>query len=193
MKQISEKLTQYVIRSGVVPPESYPVYQYGFQVGLELFCSFVICCIVAILLNMILEFIIFTVIFMMLRTYAGGVHLEKFASCLVCSVGVQTLILIIDDSVKVSLSASWVIILISSILVIKNSPVESENKELSHMEKKSLKKITKKVVFGIILFTIICSLLGTDRIVFLIALVFVAVTISQYIGLLKYRNNKMLS
>lgn len=190
MKQISEKLTQYVIRSGAVPPESYSVYQYGFQVGLELFCSFVTCFVVALMLNMILEFIIFTAIFMLLRTYAGGVHLEKFISCLICSVCVQTLILIINDLLKVSLSISWVLILICSILVIKNAPVESENKELSLCEKKSLKRITVKVVFGIIFFTIICSLLGIDRIVFLIALVFIAVMISQYIGLIKYHINQ---
>ena len=190
MKQISEKLTQYVIRSGAVPPESYSIYQYGFQVGLELFCSFMTCCVVAIILNMILEFVIFTAIFMMLRTYAGGVHLERFSSCLMCSVGVQTLILSINDLLKVSLFVSWTLILICSILVIKNAPVESENKKLSLSERKSLKRITKKVVFSVIFFTIICCLLGTDRIVFLIALVFIAVLISQYIGLIKYHTNQ---
>ena len=190
MKQISDKLTQYVIRSGAVPPESYLIYQYGFQVGLELLCSFMICCIVAIILNMILEFAIFTVIFVVLRTYAGGVHLERFSSCLICSVGVQTLILSINDLLEVSLFVSWALILICSILVIKNAPVESENKKLSLSERKSLKRITKKVVFSVIFFTIICSLLGTDRIVFLIALVFIAVLISQYIGLIKYHTNQ---
>lgn len=190
MKHISDKLTQYVIRSGAVPPELYPVYQYGFQVGLEVICSFVTCFIVAIILNMILEFVIFTAIFMALRTYAGGVHQEKFISCLICSVGVQTLILIIYDSLKVPFFIAWALIIICSILIIKNAPVESANKELNSFEKKSLKVITKKVVFGINFFAVICSLLGTGRIVFLIALVFVAVMISQYIGLIKYRTNQ---
>ena len=39
---------------------------------------------------MIPEFVVFTGIFMLLRTYAGGVHLNSFGTCYVCSVAVQT-------------------------------------------------------------------------------------------------------
>lgn len=190
MKKISDKLTQYVIKSGVVSPESYAVYQYGFQVGLELLSSFAICCIVAILLNMFLEFIIFTVIFIVLRTFAGGVHLEKFTSCLFCSVSVQTLVLFLYNSIKAPISISWVLILVCSIALVNNSPVESENKELSLSEKRLLKKTTKKIILSIILFSIMCSFYGNDSIVFLVALTLLVVMLSQYIGMIKYCVNK---
>lgn len=36
MKQLSEKITKYVIKTGAVSPELYVVYQYGFQIGLEI-------------------------------------------------------------------------------------------------------------------------------------------------------------
>lgn len=192
MKQISEKLTQYIIKSGAVSPESYAVYQYGFQVGLEMLCSLTICCITAILLDMILEFVIFTAIFMLLRTYAGGIHLERFSSCLICSVGVQTLVLFLYSSINLPFSISWTLIVLCSIVIVKMSPVECENRELNCNEKKSFKMITKKIVFGVVLFSIICTLFRRDRIVFLVALILLVVMISQYIGKRKYgfKNDK---
>lgn len=96
MKWLSEKLTNYVIKTGVVSKELYAVYQYGFQIGLEMFCCFTACFIIAIYLHIISEFIIFTGIFIMLRTYAGGIHLNCFGSCLICSVVVQTVALLIS-------------------------------------------------------------------------------------------------
>ena len=80
MKQLSEKIAKYVIKTGVVSPELYVVYQYGFQIGLEMLCCFVTCLSIAIYMHMIPEFAIFTGIFMLLRTYAGGVHLNSFGS-----------------------------------------------------------------------------------------------------------------
>ena len=88
MKRLSEKLTAYIINAGAVSEELYAVYQYGFQIGLEMLCCFVTCLSVAIYMHMIPEFAIFTGIFMLLRTYAGGVHLNSFGSCFICSVTV---------------------------------------------------------------------------------------------------------
>ena len=81
MKRLSEKLTAYVINAGVVSEELYAVYQYGFQIGLEMLCCFAFCLGIAIYLHMILQFIVFTGIFMLLRTYAGGIHLNSFGAC----------------------------------------------------------------------------------------------------------------
>lgn len=91
MKQLSEKITEYVIKTGAVSSESYDIYQYGFQIGLEMLCCFVTCLSIATYMHMIPEFAIFTGIFMLLRTYAGGVHLNSFGSCFICSVTVQTM------------------------------------------------------------------------------------------------------
>mgnify|MGYP003209758882 FL=1 len=89
MKRVSEKLTAYIINAGTVSEELYAVYQYGFQIGLEMLCCFVACLSIAIYMHMIPEFAIFTGIFMLLRTYAGGVHLNSFGSCFICSVTVN--------------------------------------------------------------------------------------------------------
>lgn len=108
MRRLSEKLTEYVIKTGTVSSESYDIYQYGFQIGLEMLCCFVTCLSIAIYMHMIPEFAIFTGIFMLLRTYAGGVHLNSFGSCLELKVEKQ----IVQYHNCIVLHKSWIALLI---------------------------------------------------------------------------------
>ena len=69
MKYFSEKLTSYIVKSGAVPEESYEIYQYGFQIGLEMLSCLLTCFGIAVYLHMIPEFAVVTGIFMMLRSF----------------------------------------------------------------------------------------------------------------------------
>ena len=53
MKYLSEKITDYVIKTGAASEESYAIYQYGFQIGLEMVSCFLTCFCIAIWLHMI--------------------------------------------------------------------------------------------------------------------------------------------
>lgn len=190
MKRLSEKLTGYIIKTGTVSEELYAVYQYGFQIGLEMLCCFVICLSIAIYLHMIPEFIIFTGIFMLLRTYAGGVHLNSFLACLICSVTVQNLVLFIDSTWILPTVIAWVITLISISLIWKCAPVENVNRELDSNEKEHCKKVTMRILIGVFSFTCICTLYGAEKIVSLVAWTVLVILISQYIGVVKYKIEK---
>lgn len=187
MKRISEKLTCYVIKTGVVSEESYAIYQYGFQIGLEMLCCFVICLGVAIYMHMILEFIVLTGIFMLLRSYAGGVHLNSFVSCFICSVTVQTVILLINKLNQLPLGIAWGIILVSAVLIQKLAPVETENRKLDRREKEHCKKMVIKILVCITIFAVCCTVGNLNGLVSLIALIVFVVLVSQYIGILKYK------
>lgn len=187
MKWLSEKLTNYVIKTGVVSKELYAVYQYGFQIGLEMFCCFTACFIIAVYLHIISEFIIFTGIFIMLRTYAGGIHLNSFGSCFICSVVVQTVALLISITYQFPIKSAWIIIIISAILIYKLSPVESISRKLDKEEKKHCKKITLIIIISICIFAGCCTLGCAYKAVSLIALTMMIVFISQCFGIIKYK------
>ena len=157
MKYFSEKLTSYIVKSGAVPEESYEIYQYGFQIGLEMLSCLLACFGIAVYLHMIPEFVVFTGIFMLLRTYAGGVHLNSFGTCYVCSVAVQTLVMYFNNKYKFTVSIAWILILMSAILILKAAPVESINRELDNTEKEHCQKVTMKILMGVIAFAICCT------------------------------------
>lgn len=190
MKQLSEKLTRYVIKDGSASEESYAIYQYGFQIGLEMLCCFVVCLGIAIYMHMIPEFAVFTVIFMLLRTYAGGVHLNSFGACFICSVVVQTLTLLIDSKYKFTITNALLIILVSAILILKAAPVESINRELESDEKEHCKKVTMEILIGVFTFVGCCTIAGAEDMVSLVALTVLIILISQYVGVAKYKIEK---
>lgn len=186
MKWLSEKITDYVVKNDAVSEESYAIYQYGFQIGLEMLCCFVVCMGIAVYLHMIPEFIVFTGIFMLLRTYAGGVHLNSFAGCFFCSVAVQTCTLWIAGIYEFSIYAAWSIILISTVLILKMAPVENMNRELDSEEKAHCKKVTMKILIAVLVFAASCTIVGLKDIVSLTAWTVSVILISQYIGAIKY-------
>ena len=59
MDRLSTKLTNYILLKGVIEENDFEIYQYGFQRFLELFINIMCSIIIAILLNMKLECIVF--------------------------------------------------------------------------------------------------------------------------------------
>ena len=70
MDRLSTKLTNYILLKGVIEENDFEIYQYGFQRFLELFINIMCSIIIAILLNMKLECIVFFLFFIPLR-YRG--------------------------------------------------------------------------------------------------------------------------
>ena len=190
MSYLSGKITDYIIKMGVISDELYEVYQYGFQIGMEMFSCFAVCLVIAIYLHTILEFAVFTMIFMLLRTYAGGIHMNSFSGCFICSVTVQTIILIINRQYTLACPVSWLIIFCGALLILKVAPVENINRELDLDEKKHCKEVTIKVLIGIIFFSAGCTLGRISNRVSLIALTILLVLVSQYLGIAKYKYEK---
>ena len=180
MKQLSERITDYIVKSGAISEESYAIYQYGFQIGLEMGSCFLVSLGIALYLHMIPQFFVFTGIFMLLRTYAGGLHLNSYLGCFICSTAVQTITLLINSQYAIMFPVAWGIILISTALILKNAPVENINRELDAEEKKHCKEVTMKILAGVLIFSIGCTVAGLDSIVSLISMTMLIVSISQY-------------
>ena len=83
MRKVAKLLTDYVIKKSMVDEADREVYEYGFVITLEVGLFLVASLFIALKLDMVLEGIFFFVIFSPLRSYAGGLHLEKFWICFV--------------------------------------------------------------------------------------------------------------
>lgn len=78
MNGIARILTDYVIYKGMVKEEERSIYEYGFVVAMETGLSLIIIFFVAGILHMVVEGILFFIVFIPLRSYAGGLHLEHY-------------------------------------------------------------------------------------------------------------------
>lgn len=187
MRILADKLAKFVVHTGVVLEDEFDMYQYGLQTGLEMTTCFAAGMCIAIYMHLIPEFLIFITSFIFLRTYAGGLHSENFWSCFLCSVSSQTMILLINKLSHISIMFSWISIAICSIAVIYLSPVANLNREYEEIEKKYFRKKVSEVIQCILLFALLCTILGKEKYMSLIAFTMLLTLGSQYLGKIKYK------
>lgn len=130
---------------------------------------------------------------MLLRTYAGGVHLNSFWKCFICSVAVQTSVLVLNDLYELSLRNAWGIIIFSSVLILWILPVQNINRELDDDEKTHGKKTVVKIIIAFFVFAGFCTFAHINEMVSLMAFVVLTVLISQCVGIVKYKIEKNIS
>ena len=189
MKKIIVLLTKYVIKKGMVSEEDKEIYEYGFMVALEMGISVLACLSIMFLMKMFVEGILFFIIFIPLRAYAGGLHMSKFIYCFLLSCLTFFVVLI---SVKYFLLPSYVSIAIIFAMVCcvyYLYPVENQNRIVDKDENRYFKRKLKKVLSLDICIAIICSITREKTYLMLIAATFFMVVITMYLGKWKAKIN----
>ena len=136
MEKVSKFLTDYIIRKGMVDEEDRNMYEYGFVITMEVGLFVIFCLIMTLQLHMFINGILFFIVFVPLRSYSGGLHLEKYHSCLILSCVTFLGILMIVKHIKMPMWVSFVILVILTIFVyilysiVKGNKTQS-NKTLS--------------------------------------------------------------
>jgi accessory gene regulator B len=144
-KTIASKISDSVIQSGMLPEEDQDICEYGLQqlftILLNVFTAILIGC----SFGLILESIVALLVFIPLRSYAGGFHFDNPILCYVASSFVVCMQMAF---IKWShLEYSMIPVSIFLIVFIGNiAPVASENKPLLKKEATKYKKTTRRIL-----------------------------------------------
>ncbi len=137
---IREKLLRAMIENKVIDPDEAEIYSFGVQLLSETVISFVVFFIIAALLGMLTEYIVFMAAFAALRQYAGGSHAGTFLRCLLIScVIVMSLYLPLKftgDGTLFIYTGSALSLPVIAVL----SPVDSVYKPIADEDKKKYRK-----------------------------------------------------
>ena len=186
MKRLEEILTDYVIQKGMVKEEDRELYEYGFTMTIEVGLFVLSCLFVSLYLHMLMEGILFFLIFAPLRSYAGGLHLDKFHSCFVLSCLTFSGILLIVRYAHIPMLFSFIALFILEAAVYALYPVENINREVDSEENRFFKKKLKIFLAVDLLLAVICAVLKKECYVFLISVTFFMTVITMILG--KYKN-----
>lgn len=189
MKRISEGLSDYVIQKGMVKEEDRELYEYGFTITIEAGLFALFCLFVALYLHMLKEGILFFLIFAPLRSYAGGLHLNKFRSCFVLSCLTFSGILLIVQYVHIPMLLSLIGLVVLEIAIYVLYPVENINREVDSEENSFFKMKLKLFLVIDFVIAVICAVLRNECFVFLIAVTFLMIVVTMALG--KYKNMKI--
>lgn len=187
MEQLSKIITTYLIRNDVINEEKSCIYQYGFQVGFEVCLNTLLSILFAVACKMELEAIVFLSVFALLRSYAGGLHLNSYLSCLICSCGSFLGILLLIKYLSVSKNVCSLIITSSLICIKLLAPVPDVNRPLNEKEER---KFAKKLGYSLIaigIFSVSCYIGGWNQLLLTVALTSLFMVFIMILGKVKYR------
>ncbi len=185
MEKLATRLTRYVIRNSNIAPEAFEIYKYGFQIGLEMSTCVIVSLLISVYLHMFPEFIVFIVAFVSLRTYMGGLHLNNFFSCFICSTAVQTGVLIWASEIQFPMYWSWIIILVCMGIILYIAPVDNVNRILEKDEKVYVYKKVVTILLCILSVGILFTFIKSRSFVSLIADTLFVIVVSAVLGKIK--------
>lgn len=186
MEKFSRAIASYLASKNAIRKEDINIYQYGLQVGMETCFSIICGIVIAILCSMEMETVVFLIVFFMLRSYAGGLHLNTYLGCLVCSCMSQLGLLLLVRYVNVNRSVSVAMIVCSFIYIRCLSPVQDVNRPLSREEKELFGKKLMRTLVAIGLFSLILYLGEQEKLLFTVAVTSLLTVIVLVLGKIKY-------
>lgn len=187
MDYLVSKIVYFITNQGVISgdPEVQDFYKYGVEISISSLLNIALVLMLGVLINHILESIIFLAIFILIRSFTGGYHADTYFRCNLLMCVTFTLTVTINDLLwnKITFSIIIILIGITELVAAILGPIENKNKPIESSKRTRLK------ITGIVISTIInCigvffikSHIGTMIIftTFLVALLMIAAKIKE--------------
>lgn len=116
------------------------VVEYGITVLISKFIFLITIVIVGVFCGELVSVLIFTLFYMPLRSFAGGIHAKTHLRCYFFSLAMLILTALIFKFIKITKLFFYLSIVYSAMILIILSPVEDLNKPLDEMEIKIYRK-----------------------------------------------------
>lgn len=185
MEKIAEKLTNYIIKKNAISEEDYEIYKYGFLTGMEMILCIATCFIISIQIHMMSECVIFFLIFIALRSFVGGLHMDNFVACYLCSVVTLFSTLLLIKYYPFSNISTTVFIICSLVLIYKINPVENDNRPTDKREKQIFSQRIKQILMIICIATLFIYLLKWNKVLNTIMYTLIVIFVSMILGIVK--------
>lgn len=187
MAKLNKKLADYIIQKDMASESDREMYEYAFEITAEVGVFAVACVVLALCLHMFWEGILFFIIFIPLRSYAGGLHMKTFISCFCLSCLVFSGVLLAARYLEVPGCFSITILLLLEIIVYKLYPVENANRDVDEEENVYFKRKLKVFLLLDYMIAVICLILRNDRYLLVIAVTFLLIVVTMIAGKCKNR------
>lgn len=141
--KLAEKTAKNMVEKKLIEDDDFELYHYGLFIVMTDVFLLVVSILMGLVLKTLLSSIVFLVVFMLSRRYAGGMHVKTEACCLTLTL---SFLLLSNIAIKLSLdneSALLCLILqsICTVILVTVSPVTTPQKELEESEKIMFKKL----------------------------------------------------
>jgi accessory gene regulator B len=147
---LSNKITAFLCRKGVILEEQKEVYQYGFEVLLLNVLDVLIILGLGIVIKRYVDTVVFLLVFGVTRQYTGGYHAKTVLKCLTVYVIIYLTVMFISSSnivLCMGVLLQVLLCVLYIVAVVIYAPIQNDNKVISSTEKKKYKTIS--IVLGV--------------------------------------------
>lgn len=192
IKLLSQSVFNSFMDKSVINKEDEDIYAYGTEIAVSYLINLIAIIIIGALTNMLIECIVFLIIFVPLRSFAGGYHAPNYQICFVISCFIVTAVLLITKYTAVHTDEFilFSIIAIAGILIYILGPIEDKNKPLTEKENIHYKRKMKTILIIEFILAVIMNVAGLHNILFVFCSSFVIVLVLSLLGFIKNRINE---
>lgn len=130
-------LSHRMVERGIIKEEEQELYQFGIRNGMILLLNVVTALVIGLLTEQLAVVAVFTLSFMVLRSYTGGYHSDSRIFCYLGS-NLVLLVPVYTQAVFYKTSLAWLlaVLLVSAGIIFLLSPMHSKNRKLDKEEQK---------------------------------------------------------
>ena len=161
--RIVTRLIDYQISRGFLEENDRKLYQYGYLILFEYIINVLAAVFIAAIFRAYGIVIVFTLAFMLVRSYVGGYHAKSGTRCFVMSATMQILVILaVRAMVNVDLCVSILVIEIFMLpYIFRKIPLPVPNKPISDNERRIFCK-KAKIIYVLELIICLCFI-GLDK------------------------------
>lgn len=189
MAKLYKGLADYIIRKGMAEESDREMYEYAFEIAAEMGLFAATCIVIALCLQMFWEGILFFALFIPLRSYAGGLHMETFTSCFFMSCLAFSGVLLAARYIEIPGSFLIITLILLELIVYRLYPVENANRAVDEEENAYFKKKLKKFLLLDYAIAVICLISKNDKYLLVVTATFLLIIITMIAG--KYKDRFM--
>jgi accessory gene regulator B len=192
ISSLSQSILNSFIEQRIISEEDRNIYEYGAEIAISYFLNLLAIVTISFFMNMLIECIVFLIIFVPLKGYTGGYHASNYKICFVISCLTVTAVLFATKYVSMQISQFILILtmIIAGVSIYILGPIEDKNKPITEKESIHYKGKIKSILIIEFILAIIMNSVGLHKILFIFCSSFVITLGLSLIGYIKNRTNE---
>ncbi len=157
IEKIADALVGKQLEQKRIQESEVAIYRYGYVLMLEVLTNILISVLIGIICSTLAEVIFFLVIFVPLRSYAGGYHMNRAWKCIIATNVIIAVITLFGKYMPaIPESFLWLVLEgISSVIICSLAPVDTPAKPLDKDEKIVYKRKACQICMAEILLNVV--------------------------------------
>lgn len=188
-------ITKKLQKNNLISSDQYEICQFGFQQGLSILLNVVTVIVIGSVMRKLWQTILFMVLYVPLRSNAGGYHARTATRCYAYSTFLMIAVLLAMKYLAIPTFIYIIALAISCVIIFILAPVEDANKPLDDIERVIYKRRTYVIIALEVIIYIIALAFRIESVILCVYWVFVAMSIILVLGRSKnvHQNNSEMS